>query len=85
MAEAEFSSAAYEWIQDAPADLQQRIGSKLRQAQDNPEHFLTSLRGGSGYKLRIGDYRAEIQWVRNDDSEDVLFVRRLGHRDGFWD
>lgn len=81
----EFSDDAEDWIQTADEDVRDQFGKRLARAEEAPEHFLTPLRGRPTYKLRAGDYRAEIQWVKNEDSEDVLFVRRIGHRDGFWD
>lgn len=80
-----FSEAAEAWIQDADSDVRMQFGTRLARAEENPDHFLTPLRGRPTYKLRAGDYRAEIQWIKNDDSDDILFVRRIGHRDGFWD
>lgn len=84
MAEIEYSSDAAEWVSKADPDAKEQVRKKLEQAADFPEHFLQRLSGRSTYKLRAGQYRAEIDWRRNEDPE-VLFVRKIGHRDGFYD
>lgn len=85
MARVEFSDDAISWLRDAGQDVRDQVGKRFAKAEENPDHFLTPLTGRPTFKLRTGVYRAEIQWVRTDDEEDVLFVRRVGHRDGFWD
>lgn len=82
MADVEYSSRAADWLRDADPDAQEQVLNKLDEAKDFPDHFLTRLSGSEFYKLRAGDYRAEIDWLRD---EGVLFVRRIGHRDGFYD
>jgi len=85
MVDVEFSSDALKWIQNADEEVRKQFGRRLHRAEERPDHFLTPLRGRPTYKVRAGEFRAEIQWVEHDESDDVLFVRRIGHRDGFWD
>lgn len=85
MVKVEFSDDARDWIQGAEKDVREQFGKRLQKAEENPSHFLKPLTGSPNYKLRAGDYRAEVQWVKNSDDEDILFIRRAGHRDGFWD
>lgn len=82
MATVELSASAEAWLQDADADTQEQVLKRLDRVSDFPEHFLEYYTGSSAYKLRAGDYRAVIDW---DKEEDVLFVRRIGHRDGFYE
>jgi mRNA interferase RelE/StbE len=59
-----------------------RIKDKLREAADNPAHYLKRLSNRDEYRLRIGDYRALIDW---DKQNDQLRVLEVGKRDGFYD
>lgn len=82
MADVELSSRAAAWLQSADPDPTEQVTNRLEQAADFPDHFLTRLTNSPYYKLRAGDYRAIVDWRRDDD---VLFVREIGHRDGFYD
>ena len=82
MANIEYSTRAADWIRDAEPDVQQRVLSKLEQAAEWPDHYLDALSGVPFFKLRIGDYRAIIDWRRDDE---VLFVRRIDHRRNVYD
>jgi len=85
MADIEYSSRAVEWIQNADPDAREQVRKKIEQAADFPEHFLDRLTDSPYYKLRAGDYRCLVDWRRNDDAADVLFIREIGHRDGFYE
>lgn len=63
-------------------ETQGRIEKKLTDIQDWPDHFLKPLKGRDDYVLRVGDYRVLIQW---DKSDDVLYVKSVGHRRNFYD
>jgi mRNA interferase RelE/StbE len=84
MADVEYSSRAVEWIEGAEPDAREQVRKKLEQAADFPDHFLKRLSNSPYYRLRAGDYRAVVDWRRDDDPE-VLFVREIGHRDGFYE
>lgn len=81
MAEVEYSERAVDQLEALDREAAERIVSKFDETSNFPGHFLKRLRNSPYYRLRVGDYRAEIDW-RTDD--DVLFVRRIGHRDGFY-
>ena len=85
MADIEYSSRAVDWIESAEPDARQQVRTKLEEAAAFPSHFLTRLTASPYYKLRAGDYRCLVDWKRNDEQPDVLFVREIGHRDGFYD
>lgn len=82
MADIEYSTRAADWLRKADPTAKEQVRKRLEQAADFPDHFLEPLTGSSHYKLRAGDYRAEVNWKRDDD---VLFVRDIGHRRNFWD
>lgn len=84
MAEIELSERAADWLRDAEPDVRERVMKKLRSIEDFPKHYLKRLSGSPYYRLRIGDYRAIIDWKRDEDP-DVLFVRYIDHRDGVYD
>lgn len=77
MAEVEYSFRPREWLENAEHDVGARVLERLERAAEFPDHFLTRLTNSPFYKLRAGDYRAIVDWRR---EEDVLFVRRIGHR-----
>lgn len=80
-----YSERAAEWLRDAEPDVQEQVVNRLEQAVDFPDHFLKPMKGTPYYILRAGDYRAIIDWRREEDAEDELFVRKVGHRDGIYD
>ena len=45
--------------------------------RDWPDHFLKPLTGYSYFRLRVGDYRAIIDWRK---ERDELWVIAVGHR-----
>lgn len=63
-------------------DLEGRIREKLEDAGRNPGHYLKPLSGRSEYRLRVGDYRAIIEW---DKQRDELRVLELDKRDRIYD
>jgi mRNA interferase RelE/StbE len=82
MADIEYSTQAADWLRDAEPDVKEQVMSKLEEASEWPEHFLDALSGVPYYKLRAGDYRAIVDWLR---EENILFVRRIGHRRNVYD
>lgn len=80
-----YSERAAEWLRDAEPDVQDQVVKRLEQAVDFPDHFLKSMKGTPYYILRAGDYRAIIDWRRDQSDEDELFVREIGHRGTIYD
>lgn len=56
--------------------------NKVEEATEWTEHRLERLSGYPYYKLRIGDYRAIVDW---DRGNDVLVVEAVGHRRNVYD
>lgn len=82
MADVRFALSVQEQFDDLPADLRERVKDKLRDAGDPPDHYLKRLSNRDDYTLRIGDYRAIIEW---DKVGGVLYVTDCDHRDGVYD
>lgn len=82
MANVELSSRAVEWLEKAEPTVSDQVVKRLDQAENFPGQFLTRLTNSPYYRLWAGDYRAIIDWRKSDS---VLFVREIGHRDGFYD
>ena len=82
MADVFLTERARERLDALDAEPRERIEKKLRSIQDFPDHYLKSLSGRDDYRLRIGDYRALIDW---DKDEDTLYVKSVGHRRNFYD
>ena len=85
MADVFFTERGRERLNDLDRETQDRIKKKLGEIEDWPNHFLKPLKGRNDYALRIGDYRALIEWEKNDDENDVLYVKSVGHRRNFYD
>jgi mRNA interferase RelE/StbE len=89
MAEAtvEYSTRAADQLEDLETETAERIVSKLDDVTWNVEHYLKGrqMTGQPYYSLRVGDYRAIIDWQRAEGNGDVLFVRRVAHRENVYD
>jgi mRNA interferase RelE/StbE len=68
---------ALDGLHKLPKDVAKRIVKRVDIAKDNPKHFLESLSGDPGYKIRAGDYRAIIDII---EKEKVIAVRVVSHR-----
>ena len=77
MAAIEYSYRAREWLENAEPDVREQVLDRLERAVEFPDHYLTRLTNAPFYKPRAGDYRAIVDWRREDG---VLFVRTIGHR-----
>lgn len=82
MADVRLAVSVRDELEDLPADTRERVKQKLRDAGDRPDRHLKRLRERNGYRLRIGDYRAIIDW---DRDENVLYVVDFGHRRNIYD
>ena len=69
-------------IDDLPNDIRDRVKAKLRDAAERPDRLLNSLSNREGYSVRIGDYRAIVDW---DKQEDRINVVDFGHRRNVYD
>ena len=84
MVEVDYSQQAAEQLEDLEPETAERIVSKLDDVVWKPEHYLKRLSNSPYYRLRVGDYRAIIDWQRNEDPE-VLFVRDVDKRPNIYD
>lgn len=82
MTEVEYSDQAVDQLADLETETADRVMDKVDEATDWTEHRLERLTNSEKYKLRIGDYRAIIDW-RQD--QDTLFVVAVTHRDVVYD
>jgi mRNA interferase RelE/StbE len=80
----EYSQQAAEQLESLEGEIAGRIVSKFDDVVWKPEHYLKRLSGSEYYRLRVGDYRAIVDWRRDEDPE-VLFVRKVGHRRDIYD
>jgi mRNA interferase RelE/StbE len=77
-----YSDRAVEWLEDAEQETRERIVKKLDDVKEFPEHYLKRLSDSPYYRQRVGDYRAIIDWQK---EEDRIFVREIHHREGAYD
>ena len=63
-------------------EMKERIFAVLERIRLKPESYVTKLVNESGFKLRIGDYRAilDIQ-----SSNLIILVIKIGHRKNVYD
>ena len=69
-------------INDLPADRKDRVKENLAGAGERPDRQLKKLSNRDDYSVRIGDYRAIVDW---DKAEGTLYVTDLGHRQNVYD
>ncbi len=72
-----FDAEALEFLEKAEKPLAKRIWDKIMSTKENPHHFFERLTELSGYKLRIGDYRAIADI---NDNEKRIEITLIGHR-----
>jgi mRNA interferase RelE/StbE len=82
MTDIEWTEKAIDLLDGLEHEHQERMLSKLEEAQDWTSHRLDKLTGYPYYKLRSGDYRAIITW---DKEQDLLIVEAVGHRRNIYD
>lgn len=78
MVDIEISQKAQDELRDLPSDIQSRIREKfIDEVAANPDRHLTTLSGREEFRVRIGDYRAIVDW---DKAQDVIRILKIGHR-----
>lgn len=82
MADVLLHPAVESQLDDLQDDIEERVRAKLADAGENPGHFLKPLSGRPEHRLRIGDYRAIIEW---DEQADELRVLEFGKRGSIYD
>ncbi|MCK9541581.1 MAG: type II toxin-antitoxin system RelE/ParE family toxin [Novosphingobium sp.] len=78
-----YTRSALKALRRMPANVAARIRSKVEQYATDPaslENNVTELKGRSGIRLRVGDWR-----VIMDDDGVVLDVLEIGPRGGIYD
>ena len=76
MYELQYRRQARNYLARLPFKIKSRIVEKLHELQANPDDSnldVDKLKGGLGYRLRIGTYR--IIYTRNDDELVIEVVR----------
>ncbi len=77
MTEILFTDPALNQYRNLERETRKRINTKLKMIKEWPDHHLKPLKGYPYFSLRIGDYRAIIDWRRDRDE---LWVVAVGHR-----
>lgn len=78
-----YTKRAIKDFRSIPAKFAQMIRGKIKQYAADPgslANMVTKLRGRSGYRLRVGDYR-----VIFDEDGKVMTVLRIGPRGGVYE
>jgi mRNA interferase RelE/StbE len=68
VAEVRLAVSVRDALQELPADTRDRVKQKLRDAGDRPDWHLKQLSTRDDYRIRIGDYRAIVDWDRQRTS-----------------
>ncbi|MCH7659964.1 MAG: type II toxin-antitoxin system RelE/ParE family toxin [Euryarchaeota archaeon] len=82
MAEIYLSETAQDDLDSFDDETRERLVSKLKDAAEDPNHYLEGLSDRNEYKLRSGDYRAIIDW---DQEDEALYTLAIGHRRNVYD
>ncbi len=72
-----FTDPASNQFKNFEKDIRERILSRLKKMRNLPNHYLKPLKGYPYFSLRIGDYRAIIDWRK---KKNQLWVVAVGHR-----
>ena len=73
----EISATSERFLKKLPRKDAERILEKLQSIRDEPLRYVVRLKGTRLWKLRIGDYRAELDILIEGKT---IFVVRIGHR-----
>jgi len=73
----EIEENAEKFLKKLPKKDAEIILKKIYSIRDNPFRFLKRLQGEKLWRLRIGDYRTEINVLI---SNNKIIVVRIGHR-----
>jgi len=79
MTEVLLSKRARDRLDDLDNEPRERLKDALRDI--DPERDLAKMTGEDAHKLRVGDYRAIVDWER----DDVVKVLTVGHRRNVYD
>ena len=77
MTEVRFTDPALNQFSNLEKKVKERIISRLKTIREWPDHYLKPLKGHPYFSLRIGAYRAIIDWRKDKDQ---LWVIAVGHR-----
>ena len=72
-----FTDPASDQFKNLEKNIRERILSRLKKMRNLPDHYLKPLKGYPYFSLRIGDYRAIIDWRK---KKNQLWVVAVGHR-----
>ncbi len=73
----ELSAISEKFLKKLPKEHAGRILEKLQGIRDEPFRYVVRLQGTRLWKLRVGDYRAEVDILIEGRT---IFVVRIGHR-----
>ena len=73
----EISATSEKFLRKLPKNETARILEKLQAIRETPFNYVVRLKGTQLWKLRIGDYRAELDILIKGQT---IFVVRIGHR-----
>jgi len=72
MTEILFTDPASDQFSRLEKEIRKRIIFRLKKMRGWPDHYLKSLKGYPYFSLRIGDYRAIIDWRKERDQLTIL-------------
>ncbi len=82
MTEVLFTDPALGQFSNLDKEIRKRIVAKMKTMKEWPDHFLKPLKGSIYFSLRIGDYRAIIDWRR---EREQLWIVAIGHRKNIYE
>ena len=82
MTEILFTDSASNQFSNLEKEIRKRIIFRLKKMKAWPDHYLKPLKGHPYFSLRIGDYRAIIDWRKDRDQ---LWIVAVGHRKNIYE
>ena len=77
MYKVELSAISEKFLKKIQKNEAERILQRLHSIREEPFRYIVRLKGTLLYKLRIGDYRVELDILIKGQT---VFVVRIGHR-----
>lgn len=78
----QLSATSEKFLKKLPRREAERVLEKLQSIREEPFRYVVRLKGTQLWKLRIGDYRAELDILIKGM---IIFVVRIGHRRNIYD
>ena len=74
--EVRWRKKAHAQLQKLPLALANRVVEKIERTRQLPDRFLERLEDTDFFKLRIGKYRVLVDWKKEENTLDILYIEK---------